>query len=107
MAETGNKRHGALRREDVKQACNDIAEWFKTNAKPFFDANFTKGGVETEAEVADEHLQILLSKFNGGMHFLDTFRGLSLAEIKATQMDSLTPFARDTDNNLQCVDHLG
>ena len=41
------------------------------------------------------------------MHFLDTFRGLSLAEIKAAKKDTLTPFARDMDNNLQCVDHQG
>lgn len=104
VAETGNKRHGVLSKEDVQQACNDIAEWFKTNAKSYFDANFTKGGVEASAEVADEHLKILLSKFNGGMHFLDTFRGLSLAEIKSAKKDSLTPFARDLDGNLQCVD---
>ena len=38
------------------------------------------GGVD--ADVKDEHLKILLSKFNGGMHFMDTFRGISLEEIK-------------------------
>lgn len=91
----------------MQQACNDIAEWFKTNAKPYFDANLTKGGVDSGADVADEHLKILLSEFDGGMHFLDTFRGLSLAEIKAAKKDTLTPFARDMDNNLQCVDHQG
>ena len=53
-----------------------------------------------------EHLQLLLLKFNGGIHFLETMKGISVREIKSTTVNaSLTPFAKDMDGNYQCIDN--
>lgn len=96
VAETGNKRN-ALSNEDVSQAIVDIAQWFKTKAPKYFEAKM-KAGAESSALAAftaPEHLKILLSKFNGGMHFQDTFVGLSIDEIKATNTNSYLAFAKD------------
>ena len=48
-----------------------------------------------------EHLQILVSNFNGGMPFLDSFIGLSIEEIKSEQAKvgkRFIPFAKDENS---------
>jgi hypothetical protein len=66
-----------------------------------------KIGAANKEDVAGlpEHLQLLLLKFNGGIHFLETMKGISVSEIKSTTVNaSLTPFAKDMDGNYQCID---
>ena len=110
VAETGNKR-AVLSNEDINQALNDISQWFKSNDKEYFDNYLSKGGAsadEIKATNAPEHVQLLLLKFNGGMQFMDTFRGLSVSEIKQTSVGAgLTPFAKDIDTNVLCVNQAG
>ena len=53
------------------------------------------------------HLAIALIKFDGGLHYEDTFVGLSLDEIMdlgSTIHTPLTiPFARDSEDRILCV----
>ena len=78
VAETGNKC-AAISDEDVAQAVNDLSQWLKTNV-PEYAAASLKEGTDSSA-IANKHLQILLSKHNGGVHFEDTYQGLSLQQI--------------------------
>lgn len=87
MAETSNKRVN-ITAEDINQALNDIAEHFKTNAKCYYDKQLkeNKGRAETEVktvlgELAGSWLALALQRFDGGMHYMDTFIGLKLKDI--------------------------
>jgi hypothetical protein len=79
VAETGNKR-AAITDEDVAQAINDLSQWLKTNVPEYAAANL-KEGTDASGLSTHKHLQILLSKHNGGIHFEDTYQGLSLQQI--------------------------
>ena len=108
VAETGNKRTD-LSNEDVNQAITDIAQWFNTKQPKYFEANMKQGGAN-KADLAGlpEHLQLLLLKFNGGLHFLETFKGISISEIKEAKVGAgLVAFAKDMDGNFQCMEASG
>merc|ERR1711957_753146 len=108
VAELGNKRM-EITIEDVNQAVTDLGQWFENKNKSYFEANMKNGGAsdaDIKAVGAPEQLAAVLKKFNGGMHFMDTFKGLSVAEIKDAQ--SLVgagnlPFAKDIDGNIQVL----
>jgi len=67
-----------------------------------------KSAAASKEDVAslNEHLQLLLLKFNGGIHFLETMKGISIREIKSTTVNAnLTPFAKDMDGNYLCIEN--
>lgn len=93
-----------------------MASWFQANAASYFEENLKdKAGFENaEAVIAEfgvtgSHLAIALKKFDGGLQFLDSFVGLSVAEIQKLGQEhglkekKIVPFAKDIDGNLQCV----
>jgi hypothetical protein len=69
--------------------------------------------IHSELSMEPAHLAIVLQKFDGGMHYMDTFIGLSVAEIgkfgSSLNTDSYTllPFAKDIEGNLQCIKREG
>lgn len=118
VAETGNKRTN-ISEQDVEQCVKDLAAWMETNAPSFYAAKLapSQGAVDA-AEVAGvlaefsagvSMLGVSLTKFNGGMQYLDTFVGLSVQEIsalgaeKGLKQKQCVPFARDIDDSLLCV----
>lgn len=51
--EGGNKRQ-QISEDDVRQATNDIVEWFKTNAGTYYSKNLEKGsGAPAQGDVID------------------------------------------------------
>ena len=71
VAETGNKR-SSVSQADINQAILDIEQWFKTNVPDYYNENLKKGGAQADKIQqlgAPEHLNILLSKHDGGMQF--------------------------------------
>ena len=115
MAEEGNRRKN-ITGDDVKQTLNDLASWFKSNAPDVSARLEASAGKVSEADVKGKgaefestFLDICLGKFNGGMKYLDTYAGLSPAEIEQVTADhnlqslGLIPFARDIDGSLQCI----
>lgn len=105
MAEPGNRRT-ELTLADVNQAISDLGSWFESKANAYFSANMKNGGA-SDAQMppnCPEHLQALLKKYNGGMHFMDTYKGLSADEIKSSDVGaSLIAFAKDIDGSLLCI----
>mmetsp|Transcript_5311 Transcript_5311/g.4904 ORF Transcript_5311/g.4904 Transcript_5311/m.4904 type:complete len:124 (-) Transcript_5311:204-575(-) len=110
--EGGNKRE-VITSEDIRQALTDLSEWFKINASSYYSEALknnsgvgsgelsplmSKFGVEGSIGLVE-----LYSKFNGGFHFRDTFKGISLSKVldldntlKLSQK-KLFPIALDID----------
>ena len=90
VVDEGGNRRQTISAEDIKQALNDICEWFKNNATAYYKENLDGNTGSSEADVSGvlkefgaaagdcPSLRLALSKSNGGLHFLDTFKGLKL-----------------------------
>ena len=118
MAETGNKRTN-ITDEDVTQCIKDLSTWFQTNALAHYEAKMAQtANVATADEVnaclnefgaSQSHLVVSLQKFNGGMHYTDTYIGLGLNEIKQIGTEkgliarNIVPIAKDIDDSLLSV----
>lgn len=117
--EGGNKRT-EISADDIKQALTDISQWLSTNAQAYYSKNLegNKGNSEEEVEKVlknfgaenSQGLKIALQKFNGGFHYLDTYKGLTLTNIMSTGETNglieqhLVPFAvNDFDGTLLCL----
>ena len=88
--EGGNKRQ-AISAEDIKQTLNDLVQWFKDNAPAYYHSHLegSTGLSEGDAHTilkqfgaeTSTALSLYLQKCNGGLHFLETFRGIKADEI--------------------------
>ena len=92
VAEMGNKRK-EISDEDVTQCIKDLASWFQSNGADHHSSKMAPAAnAASEAQVdevlavfgASPHLRLSLQKFNGGIHYMDTFIGLSVEQIRAT-----------------------
>ena len=88
--EGGNKRT-EIAAEDIKQAITDITQWLKDNAASYYSTSLEGNKGNSEVDVTNvlkqfgaegsDSLKIILQKYNGGFHFLETFKGLTLDEM--------------------------
>ena len=91
VAETGNKRKGPATEEDIRQAVNDINNWFLENHKDSFNALLKSASVGgSKEEVAaylssrpnqDIALSVVLELCPVGWQLLDTFKIINKAEF--------------------------
>jgi hypothetical protein len=113
VAEKGNKK-AETSAEDVRQALNDITQYFITNAPTFYDSNLKENKGNSEQLVnatlqkfnaASSHIAISLEKYDGGLHYMDTYVGFKLAELTAVEVkgENYLAFAKDIDGNLLCI----
>ncbi|CDW76788.1 UNKNOWN [Stylonychia lemnae] len=116
--EGGNKRQ-EISVDDIKQALNDINQWFKYNASSYYTTQLedNKGNQEPEVDsIMKKHgadgcsaLKALLLRFRGGFQLLDTYKTLTLDDINGEvlsynlQSQRLFPIAKDIDGQLLCV----
>ena len=113
VSEKGNRRTQTSA-DDVRQALNDITQYFRTNAQSYFDSFLkdNKGNSETSVQetlakfkAEKSHIAISLEKYDGGLHYLDSYVGLKLSELRAVEVLGHTylVFAKDADGNLLCL----
>ena len=92
VAETGNKRKGPATEEDIRQAINDINNWFLQNHKDSFNALLKQpsvGGSKDDVAaylssrpVSDVALSVVLELCPVGWQLLDTFKIINKADFK-------------------------
>lgn len=92
VAVSGNKRNGPATEGDIRQAINDINNWFLENHKDSFNALLKQPSVGgSKEEVAaylssrpnqDITLSIILELCPVGWQLLDTFKIINKSEFK-------------------------